>query len=84
MDIPVKPTMPKTRLIHNGARYNASVLASGGLIVQHNGTGRGVQFPDTVSADWIHAIVTAIDDDERELLCKALLAYAPQATCESI
>jgi hypothetical protein len=76
MDIPVKPTMPKTRLIHNGAKYNASVLASGGLIVQHNGTGTGVQFPATISADWVDAIVTAIDDDERELLCKVLLGSA--------
>lgn len=69
-------TKTKTRLIYNGRWYNASVLASGGLIVQNNRTGRGVQFPATISAGWVDAIETAIDDDERELLCKAVLGSA--------
>lgn len=72
---PPRPAMPKvTREIFNSSRYCVT-LTRAGLIVQSHRTGKGSLLPigHPQYADYVKGIETAIDTDEVELLCKALL-----------
>lgn len=66
-----------TETLHKGRHYEAHHIAGphGGLIVSRRGKRGGVQLrPDHAQyADYLDAIRTALDSDEREALCRALL-----------
>lgn len=63
------------KTIHQSARYAAYLHPRAGLIVQSTRKPGGVQMrPDHPQfADYVDAIKTAIDSDEADQLCKALL-----------
>jgi hypothetical protein len=61
--------------IHQSAHYAAHLLNSSGLIVESTRKAGGVQLrPDHPQyADYVDALRTAIDTDEADALCRALL-----------
>ena len=63
----------QSRVIHNSARFVASIIRAGLVVQQHN-TGAGKLLPHTHSqyADYVAAIETAFDAREADQLCAAL------------
>lgn len=63
------------KTIHQSAYYAAHLHPRAGLIVQSTRKPSGVQMrPDHPQfADYVDAIKTAIDSDEADQLCKALI-----------
>jgi hypothetical protein len=61
--------------IHQSANYAAYLLNNSGLIVESTRKPGGVQLrPDHPQyAEYVDALRTAIDSDEADLLCKALM-----------
>ena len=61
--------------IHKSAHYAAYLMNSSGLIVESTRKIGGVQLrPDHPQfSEYVDAIRTAIDDEEADALCKALL-----------
>jgi hypothetical protein len=61
--------------IHQSANYAAHLLNNSGLIVESTRKPGGVQLrPDHPQyAEYVDALRTAIDSDEADLLCKALM-----------
>lgn len=73
--VPGRPRMPRvSRELHNSGRYSAC-LVSCGLVVQSHRTGTGRLLPDSHPqfADYLEAFDTAIDADESDALCRALI-----------
>jgi hypothetical protein len=62
-------------IIHQSANYAAYLLNSSGLIVESTRKTGGVQMrPDHPQyADYVDALRTAIDSQEADALCKALI-----------
>lgn len=62
--------------IHQSANYAAHLMNNSGLIVESTRKQGGVQLrPDHPQfAEYVDAIRTAIDADEADALCKALLS----------
>ena len=74
--VPERPKMPVvSRNIYNSSRY-VVCLTRAGLIVQSHRTGVGVNLPITHPQfqDYVDAFDTAIDADESNALCRALLS----------
>lgn len=74
--IPVRPSMPiVTRELFHSPRYVAT-LTRAGLIVQSHRTGTGRRLPldHAQFNDYVSAIESAIDADEGDALCRALLS----------
>ena len=62
--------------IHQSAHYAAHLMNNSGLIIESTHKRGGVQLrPDHPQfAEYVDAIRTAIDADEADALCKALLS----------
>ena len=61
--------------IHTSNNYRAHLMSSGGLIVESTRKTGGVhlRIDHPQYADYVDGLRTAIDDDEADALCKALL-----------
>ncbi|MGE5512364.1 MAG: hypothetical protein ACM31O_14045 [Bacteroidota bacterium] len=62
----------RTKIIFEGRRYTACIMADGSLVVTRNKKGGGVRLIGEDARHWRQAIQTAIDDDEAHLLCRAI------------
>lgn len=67
--------MPKeSKLLHNSARYSASLMKDGSLIIQSHARGTGIRVLPGVNAEiWAAEIATSLDDSERDHMCKGAL-----------
>lgn len=61
--------------IHQSAKYSAHLLNSSGLIIESNSKKGGVQLrkDHPQYAEYVDAFRTAIDSEEADTLCRALI-----------
>lgn len=72
---PPRPKMPSvSRELFNSSRYSACITKAGLIVQSHRtGTGRLLATTHPQYADYVDAIETAIDTDEANALCRALI-----------
>lgn len=65
-----------SRVVYKGAHYTACITRAG-FSVQSNRTGKGIclSLDNPQCEEWLNAFETAINDDERHFMAKAILNH---------